>query len=476
MRRAAIVVGLAAILPFSAKADELSDLKAALQSATTSIQALQKRVQALEAEKANAATEAKAPRKVRVVTAPVANPQSVEPPVEGAPVVAPDLKPKMPQILVPSIDKARLEIHGATQLDAIYDIKKIDPNWEGTLRPSKIPVVCPPVPAGFPTDVGCGRNGVTNFNVRATNLDFKAFLPTETGEVKARFAFDLWGGADDGQVRMRLTQAWGSFNGWLFGYTESAFMDLDVFPNTIDFWGPSGMIFVRDPQIRWTPIDQGGLRLAVAAEVPSAAIDEGKAVTVDPELGVRAKPQYPDITGHVRAYGDWGHVQLAGYVRWVSFDTPLDTEGNHAGNVFGYGGNLTALVKTFGDDAIKAQIAYGLAMAAYSNDCCFDLAPNHALPPAQAQALPLLNWMIYYDHWWSKQWSSSIGYSENRQSNSPGQFFFAQHLGKYASVNLLFYPMQNVMVGIEGLWGQRVNFDGAKNDDQRIQFSSRVKF
>ena len=108
MRRAAIVVGLAAILPFSAKADELSDLKSALQSATTSIQALQKRVQALEAEKANAATEAKVPRKVRVVTAPVASPQSVEPPVEGAPVVAPDLKPKMPQILVPSIDKARL--------------------------------------------------------------------------------------------------------------------------------------------------------------------------------------------------------------------------------------------------------------------------------------------------------------------------------------------------------------------------------
>jgi hypothetical protein len=84
--------------------------------------------------------------------------------------------------------------------------------------------------------------------------------------------------------------------------------------------------------------------------------------------------------------------------------------------------------------------------------------------------------MIYYDHWWSPQWSSSIGYSENRQSNSPGQFFFAQHLGKYASVNLLFYPMQNVMVGVEGLWGQRVNFNGDKNDDQRVQFSSRVKF
>ena len=32
-----------------------------------------------------------------------------------------------------------------------------------------------------------------------------------------RLAFDLWGGADDAQVRFRLTQAWASFGAWLFG-------------------------------------------------------------------------------------------------------------------------------------------------------------------------------------------------------------------------------------------------------------------
>jgi hypothetical protein len=345
-------------------------------------------------------------------------------------------------------------------------------------------VNCPPVG----TDLGCGKNGVTNFNIRASSLDIRGFLPTDAGEVKTRLAFDLWGGADDGQVRFRLTQAWGSFGAWLFGYTDSIFMDGDIFPNVLDFWGPSGMIFVRDPQIRWTPWDANGLKAVIGLEVPSAAIDEGKAADLfrctagppfpcfGPPLDVLERPRYPDITGHVRADGAWGHVQLAGVARWVTFDNPTGIGGNPSGTVFGYGGNLTASINTFGDDSIKGQFAIGKAIATYINDCCFDLAPNAATPPAHATALPLIGWLIYYDHWWSKQWSSSIGFSQNIQQNSPGQLSDAQNQGYYASANLLWYPMQNVTLGVEGLWGERVNFNGAKGQDERVQFSARVKF
>ena len=167
---------------------------------------------------------------------------------------------------------------------------------------------------------------------------------------------------------------------------------------------------------------------------------------------------------------------FAGVARWVTFDNPTGIGGNPSGTVFGYGGNLTASINTFGDDSIKGQIAIGKAIATYINDCCFDLAPNAATPPAHATALPLIGWLIYYDHWWSKQWSSSIGFSQNIQQNSPGQLDDAQHQGYYASANLLWYPMQNVTLGVEGLWGERVNINGAKGQDERVQFSARVKF
>jgi hypothetical protein len=31
-------------------------------------------------------------------------------------------------------------------------------------------------------------------------------------------------------------------------------MDIDVFPNSLEYWGPAGMVFFRTAQIRWMPI------------------------------------------------------------------------------------------------------------------------------------------------------------------------------------------------------------------------------
>ena len=36
-------------------------------------------------------------------------------------------------------------------------------------------------------------------------------------------------------------------------------MDIDVFPNSIEYWGPNGMVFFRNVQVRWMPI-QGDTR------------------------------------------------------------------------------------------------------------------------------------------------------------------------------------------------------------------------
>ena len=31
---------------------------------------------------------------------------------------------------------------------------------------------------------------------------------------------------------------------------ESAYMDPDVFPNSLEYWGPTGMVFFRNVQVR----------------------------------------------------------------------------------------------------------------------------------------------------------------------------------------------------------------------------------
>jgi hypothetical protein len=300
---------------------------------------------------------------------------------------------------------------------------------------------------------------LTNFSIRQSTFGVKGFLPTEAGEINTQFEIDLWGGADVGRITARLKQAWGSVGPFLAGQTYSLFMDPDAFPNIVDFWGPTGTNWLYDPQVRWTPYDRNGVKFAVALEVPGASVDLGKVADLIPALAnVREKIKYPDVTAQLRAEGTWGHAQLAGVARLISFDNPTGASGH---------------VNTIGKDALRGQIIYGRGIAAYSNDCCFDLGPNANL---RAQTLPLLNWMVYYDHYWDEKWSTSFGFSQNQQDNSAGQLLTEQHQGSYASVNLLYKPMQNILVGVEGLWGERVNKDGARGADQRVQFTSRFMY
>ena len=51
-------------------------------------------------------------------------------------------------------------------------------------------------------------------------------------------------------------------------------MDIDVFPNTLEYWGPTAMVFFRNAQVRYMPI-QGDSRLTFALERPGASADRG---------------------------------------------------------------------------------------------------------------------------------------------------------------------------------------------------------
>ena len=139
----------------------------------------------------------------------------------------------------------------------------------------------------------------------------------------------------------------------------------------------------------------------------------------------------------------------------------------------GWGINLAGAYKTFGKDQLLAQVVYGHAIANYMNDAVDDLASNAS---GNAEAVPLLGWLLYYDHYWSPKWSSTIGYSETRQYATSGQTGNAFRSGKYASLNLIFYPVKNVLLGGELLWGQRENNNGNSGDDTRFQFSAKYSF
>ena len=362
-------------------------------------------------------------------------------------------------------DKVRVEIYGFIQMDVIGDFNRVDPNWNATLRPSKIPV-------GAANQVG--KDGEAIFSVKQSRLGVNGFIPTEMGELKTKFEFDMFGvGPDAGKTTIRLRHAYGEIGQFLAGQTNSLFMDIDVFPNTIDYWGPAGMIFFRNIQARWTFLKRDGMKVAVALEGPGAAIDAGQVNTIDPALGanVHSWNQYPDLTAQFRMDEKWGHFQAASILRVLGYDTP---DGSVSGQKMGWGGNVSGAINTIGKDKVLVQLAYGEGIANYFNDGGVDLAP-HSITGG-ADALPIFGALAYYDRYWSDKWSSSIGLSETWQDNSDGQTASAFHRGSYFSVNLLHYPVKHVMVGGEFLWGRLEQNGGDAATDSRVQFSAKFDF
>jgi len=113
-----------------------------------------------------------------------------------------------------------------------------------------------------------------------------------------------------------------------------------------------------------------------------------------------------------------------------------------------------------------------------------DLAPSVSTvlqPPAiilvpEATAVKLLGVSAYVDFQWSKQLSSAVGYSFTKVNNTNFQEETAFHRGDYASANLLYAPADNVLAGLEILWGKRTDNDGNEGTDTRMQASFKWSF
>ncbi len=304
-------------------------------------------------------------------------------------------------------------------------------------------------------------------------------FPTGDGAIFTKLEFDFFGvGGDEGQTTIRLRHAYGQWGQWLAGQTNSLFMDGSIFPNTIDYWGPCGMVFYRTPQIRWTPV-QGDTSFAIAIEKPGNDIDAGQIRQFDPGLAenIQGSQKVPDFTAQFRMQQGWGHIQFAGILRDIAYDTAGTEDNEPKGSELGWGLDVTSGIKVGKKDQILLGVVYGEGIASYMNDGGVDLAPDGpTILEAEAKSVPLLGISAYFDHYWSDKFSTSFGYARTQVDNTNLQESSAFNTGQYASANLLYYPTKNMFVGFEGLWGARQDDGGATGDDVRVQVSFHYSF
>jgi len=368
-------------------------------------------------------------------------------------------------------EKRKIEISGQVMTDAGYNAGQVNPDYFDVMRATQLPAY----------QNQYGTDGNISFGVRQSRLGFKSFTPTKLGELQTRFEFDLVGmGPNAGQTTFHLLYAYVELGKFGVGHHWSLFSDIEGYPNTVEYWGPTGMSLCKNVQFRYIPL-QGKTRLAFALERPGASADEGIYADRIELDDVKPKFSLPDFTAEFRKTGPWGYVELAGALRRIEWVDLGNDSYDLSGKATGWGFNLSTNLNLTKKDLFRGQFVHGEGIENLMNDAPTDIAIQNNLSdpskPIKGVALPVTGFMAYLDHRWNEKFSSSVGYSEVYIRNSDGQAGNAFRKGKYTSFNLLFYPIPNLMAGAELIWIGRENYsDGWSSSSAKIQVSVRYIF
>ncbi|HEX6169441.1 MAG TPA: DcaP family trimeric outer membrane transporter [Chitinophagaceae bacterium] len=366
-----------------------------------------------------------------------------------------------------------MEIYGFIMMDAGYNFDQIHPDWFDVVRPTKLPT--------FKNQYG--TDGNFYFSVRQTRLGFKNYFQTPLGELKTHFEFEMFGtGVDAGQTTIRLRHAYAELGKFGAGQYWSPFMDIDVFPNTVEYWGPTGMAFFRNVQVRYMPI-QGDSRLTIALERPGASADQGVYAGRIELQGVKPRFPVPDLSAEYRYGAKWGYVELAGIARKMEWEDQDNLAPDLSGDALGWGLNLSTNIKLGKRITFRGSALYGEGVQNYMNDAPVDVGIRKTgVPgnPIEGVALPVTGLVAFLDINWNEKFSSAVGYSSIDIDNSDGQANDAFKKGQYIVGNLMYYPVKNAMMGIEFQYGDRENFNATASTFSpsitKVQFSFKYNF
>lgn len=138
----------------------------------------------------------------------------------------------------------RFKIGGFAELDVIHDTDAIGTPGE---------FVTSAIRTRGATKVE-GADGQTNFSVNPTRLYAETRTPIEQHKLTAFLSMDFFGDSTSTTPDPRLRQAYGEVTNILFGgdllagQAWTTFSDLEAFPNTLDFQGPTAFSV---PASRW---------------------------------------------------------------------------------------------------------------------------------------------------------------------------------------------------------------------------------
>jgi hypothetical protein len=309
-------------------------------------------------------------------------------------------------------------------------------------------------PRTIPTTGADEPGDSTRLHARQTRFNVDVNGPSSAGDFRAFFEGDFF--SDENGFRMR--HAFGSVGSVLGGQTWSTFMDENAMPETLDYESPTAFPIVRQAQVRWTRMLEGGSYWALALEDPDSDVF---APVGQPG---EAEEPLPDVTARLHWKNDLGHAQLGLFGGMARFDPAAGSRDD----VALWGLNLSTKLATFGSDSAIVQVTYGDGVGRYRGGTTAAPDGNGDL-----EAVNLIGILASYQHHWSKQYRSTLAYSWGEGDLPSGAPATASEELQYLAANLIRQVSDRYWVGLEYLYGSNDTLDGEDGDAHRLQLALR---
>lgn len=320
----------------------------------------------------------------------------------------------------------------------------------------------------------------TNIHAKSSRFFFTTKTNTDAGAISTRIELDFILSGSDSALDERISNSWNSrlrhaFVKWdyndnssiLAGQSWSTFFNVSALPDLIDFVGPVGTIFNRQPQVRWT---MGGLQLAV--ENPATRLNAA---------GEKRKDDSEKIPDLVARYnGKLGDLSwtAAGVARQLSYDLRGDGQVQVADDEeYGYGLSLSGKWM-LGKDDLRFMANYGDALGRYMGLMAFE--DGYIDSSGSIQTIDQFGGFIAYRHFWGEKWRSTFSASY-AEADNPDRDDFALSDGLAKSyqtyhANLNWLPAPKLSIGGELIYAKKEVEDGRDGDLSRVQLAVKYVF